>query len=113
VRKFLGYVQWFDSSKGEGMIYCPEKKESYYVHWSAIELSQECFFKLCRNLRKLAVVEFTVYENIYSKQIDSIWNIDFDWSVENEWKINRLMNELFEESSGVVLDIANHYYGTK
>jgi len=109
-RKYLGYVEWFDKYKGEGLVYCPEKKSSYYLHWSAIKTPQESFIRTLKVLSKFSAVEFTLYENLYLVQIDSVWEVYFNYSVENEWKINRLMNDLFEDSNPACLDISNKFY---
>lgn len=65
-----GKVQWFDIEKGEGMIVDLKDGSSYYVHYSAIE-SKEKFKKL----EKGEEVKFSLYENLYSKQVDRVKEI--------------------------------------
>jgi cold shock CspA family protein len=108
--KKLGYVEWFDAS-GEGMIFCPRDNSSYYVHYSAIKNSQRSLLPDWKNLNKKHPVEFTLYENLYMKQVDSVWPLEFNYTVENEHKLQRLMNETWEAGSSWVFDLADIYYG--
>lgn len=62
-----GEVQWFDTMSGEGMIIDKEDGTSYYVHYSAIDSNAK--FK---KLEKGKKVKFTLYENLYMKQVDKI-----------------------------------------
>lgn len=63
----FGYVLWFDSSSGEGEIYCNHSKKIYYVHYSAI-ISKDKF----KDLSKGQKVELTLYTNLYMSQIDTV-----------------------------------------
>lgn len=102
----LGYVQWFDNTSGEGMIMCPSDKYSYYVHWSAIKYGVAG----SKILDKHAPVEFTLYENLYMKQVDTINQLSFDYNLKETHLIEQLMNDAFEAGDDIVFDIANQYY---
>lgn len=65
-----GKVQWFDLEKGEGMIVDLKDGSSYYVHYSAIESKEK--FKI---LEKGKEVKFSLYEDIFSKQVDKVKEI--------------------------------------
>jgi cold shock CspA family protein len=65
-----GVVNWFDKNAGEGSIIDKEHGISYYVHYSAIQ-SKDKF----KNLEKGQVVEFSLYENLYMKQVDEVKSI--------------------------------------
>jgi cold shock CspA family protein len=108
--KRLGVVMWFDNSAGEGMIFDPKTNESLFVHWSAIEAENLEIVKTLKALTKYSPVEFTVYQNIYMKQVDSVWPLHFNYSIENEHKLNRLMNRLFEIGSEYIFDLAEIYF---
>ena len=109
MHKYLGYVNWFDKSSGQGMVYCPSIKSSLYVHYSAILFEDNCHY-LFRNLEKDSPVEFTIYENSYMKQIDKIWPLKFNYSVENEHKLTRLMDDLFFQGDTFIFKLADNYY---
>lgn len=69
-----GQVQWFDKSSGEGVV-VGEDGASYYVHYSNIvEKKQQgpTTQRPRRNLEAGEKVKFSVYENLYSKRVDSI-----------------------------------------
>lgn len=108
--KKTGYVLWWDESSGEGMIYNPWEKETLYVHWSAIKTSQKSIVKEINNLEKYQPVEFTVYQNLYMKQVASIWPLVFDYSLEDEHKLNHLMNRLFENGDEFIFKLAEIYF---
>jgi len=105
----VGYVSWFDKSTGEGMIRCPELKSSFYVHWSAITVGK----KGCKNLEKYQPVKFSLYENLYMKQVDSIEPIAFDFKIKDEKLIQQLMNDAWEDLDATVFKIADIYYKGK
>jgi len=65
----IGTVQWFDNDKGEGMCLSSDSI-SYYFHYSAIQ-SDDKFKTLSRGDK----VNFSLYENLYMKQIDKIKKI--------------------------------------
>lgn len=62
-----GIVKWFDNDEG---IVMAEDNCRYYFHYSAIQSSDK-FKKLNKGDR----VEFSLYENIYMKQIEWISKI--------------------------------------
>lgn len=62
-----GIVKWFDVDKGEGLILDINDNMEYYFHYSAIKSNEE--FK---RLKKDDCVKFSIYENLYMKQVDSI-----------------------------------------
>jgi len=62
-----GEVQWFDVDSGEGMIIDKEDGTSYYVHYSSIQSTDK--FK---KLEKGKDVKFSLYENLYMKQVDKV-----------------------------------------
>ncbi len=68
--KRFGLVDWFDESKGEGMVTDLGTGKSLYVHWSAIFPMTE--YGVFRHLNKHDLVEFTIYRNLYSLQIGRI-----------------------------------------
>ena len=107
--KRIGYVAWFDEPSGEGEIFDPLTKESLYVHWSAIKMCPSEIFAY-KNLKKNQAVEFTVYENLYMKQIDSVWPLVFNYTVENEHKLQQLLNQLWEIADDRAFDITELYY---
>jgi len=111
--KKIGYVLWFDQSSGEGEIYCPSKNATYYVHWSAIKPAQGELVRTHQNLIKNSPVEFTLYENLYMTQIDTVWLLEFNYTVENEHKLQRLMNDLWEAGSSWCFELADIYYRIK
>ena len=104
--KKLGYVAWFDESSGEGEIRCPSDKATYYVHWSAIKHGVVG----SKTLMKNTPVEFLLYENLYMKQIDCVWELHFNWSTDDEIKLAQLMNDSFEEGNVYIFDLADKYY---
>ena len=67
----LGTVQWFDELSGEGMILDNNSKISYYVHYSAIISNDER-----RTLNQGCSVRYRLYENLYSKQVDRVVQIN-------------------------------------
>lgn len=108
--KKTGYVLWWDESSGEGMIYNPWEQQTLYVHWSAIKSDAPEFFKTIKNLKKDQPVEFTVYKNLYMKQVDTVWPLRFNYTIENEHKLNSLLNRLWETCDIFAFDLANEYY---
>ena len=64
------------------------RQNHMYVHYSAIE-SKEVFKTICKH----DLVEFTIYSNLYSKQVDSckILEPDFDYM-----KVNTCLEMMFE-----------------
>ena len=102
----LGYVAWFDNSSGEGEIRCPADKTTYYVHWSAITHG----VMGAKTLEKNQPVRFTIYENLYSKQVDTVERLHFDWSTEHEKDLVQLMNDAFEDGSVYIFDLADLYF---
>lgn len=109
MKKYTGYVEWFDAS-GEGMVFSPFHKASLYVHWSAIKSENAEMVRSFKMLKKGHPVEFTVYSNLYMSQIDSVWPLHFNYSIENEYKLASLMNHLFEIGHCSVFDLADLYY---
>jgi len=65
-----GKVHWFDNSSGEGMVIDSKDGTSYYFHYSSIESKEE--FK---KIEKGSDVKFTLYENLYMKQVDKITEV--------------------------------------
>lgn len=106
--KRTGFVEWFDQSSGEGSIFDPWSCESLYVHWSAITIAGQEGQR--KNLSKHQPVEFSVYENLYMKQIDSVSPLVFNYTIENEHKLNDLMNQLWELEDTRAFDLADKYY---
>lgn len=102
----LGYVSWFDDSSGEGMIECPADKCSYYVHWSAITYGPTG----AKTLEKFHPVTFTLYENSYMKQVDTIRHLNFDFNVKDEHALQQLMNDAWEAIDTNVFKIADKYF---
>jgi cold shock CspA family protein len=102
----LGYVQWFDDSSGEGSICCPIDNCCYYVHWSAIKYGPEG----AKTLEKFQPVKFSLYENLYMKQVDSIQPLNFDFNVKDEHKLQQLMNDAWETLDTNVFKIADKYF---
>ena len=76
----LGYVIWFDGSIGEGYIYDIALGHEIYIHYSAIENSKPHFKfeekhnvpSLWRVIKAGDIVEFSVYKNLYSMQVESV-----------------------------------------
>ena len=110
--KRLGYVSWWDDSKGEGHIIDSENGLVYYVYHSAIYIKTRKDFHDDEvfNLWKNEPVEFTIYKNLYMSQVDNVWPLNFDYSIETEHKLNRLANNLFEINDCRIIDIYNFYY---
>lgn len=108
--KKTGYVQWFDKASGEGMIFNPWNGEALYVHWSAIKTDQKSLTKEQLNLEKWQPVEFTIYENLYMKQVETVWPLRFNYSVENEHKLTHLMNQCFDVGDPYMIKLSEIYY---
>lgn len=70
MKKQLGIIQWFDGE--EGMVFCPETKNSYYVHCSSFKNFPALANK--DDYRKIPVL-FTLYTNLYMSQVDKIFTI--------------------------------------
>lgn len=103
--KKIGYVLFFDNAKGEGVVICPEDQFAhYYVHYSAIS-SDDKFKKL----NKSQIVLFTLYENIYMKQIDFIVKADFESS-----RVDQLLDFLLWEGMDLTVGkIGEEYEKTR
>lgn len=67
-KSMQGVVLWFDKDKGDGQLLY--EGSSYYFHYSSID-SADCF----KVLEKGDMVSFTLYENLYMKQVDWIKKI--------------------------------------
>ncbi len=57
-----GEILWWDKSKGEGEVYCPNTAKTYYVHYSAVPKN--------KFLVKGMKVYFRLYTNLYMSQVD-------------------------------------------
>lgn len=108
--KKTGYVIWFDESSGEGQIYDPWSNETLYIHWSAIKPENSELLRSHKSLKKGQPVEFTVYQNLYMKQVDTVWPLHFNYSVENEHKLNKLLNQLWENCDIFAFKLADLYF---
>lgn len=108
--KKTGYVLWWDESSGEGMIYNPWEQQTRYVHWSAIRSAQKEIVRTHKNLKSGQPVEFTAYHNLYMKQVDTIWPLQFNYTIENEHKLNSLLNQLWETCDIFAFDLADQFY---
>lgn len=86
------------------MIFCPNDNCSYYVHYSAVKKDG---FKM---LDKKSPVEFSLYENLYMKQVDSVWPLYFNHDIASEHKLTRLMNQCFDIGDLYIDDLAKKYY---
>lgn len=62
-----GIVRSFDLSANQGFILDEESGRSYYVHASAIEPEEDI-----GKFEKNKEVEFSLYENLYMKQVDVV-----------------------------------------
>lgn len=82
-----GEILWFDHTKGEGEVI--SNSIHYYFHYTAIidlDRTEDKFWEgslllgkenwiILKKFTKGIKVEFNLYENLYMKQIDSIWII--------------------------------------
>lgn len=96
-----GYIQFFDGE--EGYVFCPLLNQSFYVHHSALEGKESEFVKF-------RPVYFSLYENLYMKQVDNIFPFYHGEASCDELAINFMMNELFELGSDAGFEIAARFY---
>lgn len=62
-----GKVAWFDKSSGQGMILDTKSNKTYFVHYSAIDSSEDI-----KTLSKGDSVRFKLYTNLYMSQVDYV-----------------------------------------
>jgi hypothetical protein len=86
MRIYKGKIFFYDKEKGEGQVIC-EDDSIYYFYYDAIsdlDRTEKDFWvsptHLGKDNQKILMkylsgmrVVFTLYENLYSKQIDTIW----------------------------------------
>lgn len=81
MKKYNGYIKWFDNMSGEGMVSIPILKKSFYVHWSSdlrlkilkdSTLQERQSLGLFIKYEHLDLVEVSIYQDYSWSQIKNI-----------------------------------------